>query len=324
MNGSAPAAPAQVPIFPEMGQAALRTHNEDAFAAWALVHAWDATSNAGAGLCDRSDAIALVQSGFGVGARQAHRLLHAGEGSYWRSIERQRLVLFGQVSVARSLGVSRVSRAHCIPVDQFRGRGQRRAALVALAYRTDAQDVPKTRRLVEELTGVPATTQRRLDREHGIAQLVSPVVAALGKQPTQWYADRVAQEFQDWGFFSGLGARLYRRHGNIRSATSHQIGSSAAVRRLNSALKEGRPAMYSRGPRAYFQGEKAVQTWVRDKGARGRSGSSAYSLHPLLNYSLVVGSPGPKRHHVSVLSEVRGASQLSGGSIHRRCGRGLP
>jgi hypothetical protein len=143
----------------------------------------------------------------------------------------------GQQALAEFLGVSRVTRAHLVPVAEFDGKGRRRAALVALSYRTDQQDAPKTRRLVKELTGIPAPSQRRLDREHGFVQLVSPVFADLGPQPSQWYADRVAQEFREWGFLSGWGGRLFRQHGSIRSAATHQIGSSAAMRRLNKSLR---------------------------------------------------------------------------------------
>ena len=313
--------PETIPIFPEMGQAALRKRDEDAFAAWALVRAWDATTNGGSGLCAKPAARSVIGMGLGIGTRQAQRIVKQGEGCYWRSIEGERLVLVGLVAVATNLEVSTVSRAHLVPVGEFAGRGQRRAAIVALSYRTDDRGVPTTRRLVTELTGMPATTQRRLDREHGLVAVVSTVFANFGKQPSQWYADQLADTYQDWGFFPGWGARLYRQHGSIRSAPSHVISSSAAMRRLNRDLKGGgRPAISSRGPRAirtYFQGDKAVQSWMRDKRARGRNGSGAYSLHPVLNYSLVIGSPGSKRYHTTVLSEVRGASQLSGGFLHR-------
>ncbi len=316
--------PEYVSIFPEMGQAALRRHDEDVFATWALVHSSDAVSNSGKGLCDRADVGTVIRTGMGVGLRQAQRLMREGEGRYWRSIDGERLLLFGQAAVGRALDLTMVTRAHHVPVGEFVGRGRRRAALVALSYRTDSLGHPTSRRLVSELTGVPATTQRRLDREHGLAKLVTTVFADLGEQPTQWYSDRVAEEYRHWGFVSGWGAKLYRQHGSIRSASTHHIGSSAAMRRLNHALKAGRPAISSRGPRAYFEGEKAVQSWMRDKRARGKRGSGAHSLHPLLNYSLVVGSPGAKRHHTSVLSEIRGASQLTGGLLHRRGAARMP
>lgn len=307
-----------------MGQAALRAHEEHVFAAWCVVLAGDRAMG-GSGLCSRASAIAWLKEVFTIGSRQAERLLREGGPKYWRLLDGDRVLLTGQAMVARALGVQRVSRHHEVPISDLAGRGKRRAALVALAYRTDENGTPLTRRLIRELTGLPATTQRRLERNARSPVLVRPVFAHFGRQPSQWYADQAGGEFRDWGFFSTPGARLHRQHGSIRQAGSHRIGSFAAARRLNLALKEGRPAKTSRGQRAYFQGEKAVTTWMSDKRARGRRGSESSSLHPMLNYSieLVVGSHGVKRFRTSVLSELRGASQLSGGLLHRR-GSGMP
>jgi hypothetical protein len=317
--------PTRVSVIPELACAALKAGDEAVFCAWAVARRWDTDNMLGSGYLPRDVTEELVKRSLAIQKRQAQRILAAGAGRYWDLTGNHSLRLRSAEAVARAEGISWTARPHRVLLRELQGAGMRRATLIATNYRTDELGKPISRREIAERTGVSPATQRRLDREYRVAKSVTRMVASFGRQVSQFYADSIAQEFKGWGFFSGRGKRLYRRHADIRTAPTHEIGSSAAQRRLNRALRgERRPAKSSRGqrpPRTYFQGENAVQLWMKDKRARGKRASSAQSLHPLLDYSLVLGSPGPKRYRGVVLSETRvtgGASRLSGGLVHGR------
>src|SRR5438034_7852771 len=105
--------PTEVLFFRELAHAALKAGDEATHAAWAVLRAWDSSSNQGAGLFQRSTARAVIAHGLGVAARQAQRILAAGDGRYWQLSE-DKIRLCSAQSVARGAGIERVTRPHCI------------------------------------------------------------------------------------------------------------------------------------------------------------------------------------------------------------------
>lgn len=282
--------PNWIEIFPELAFAALKLEEPDLLVAHALLRAWDREQSRGTGLVPRPAARMLIAIARSLQRRQTERTLARGDGSYWELIDlRVRLHSLGRV--AETLGVARVGRGHVVPVDNFgSGIAALRAALLAVAYRTDDQGTPLTRRLLREITGIPESTQRLYDRRYGNSELVRPVWVEVSRPGTS-YARGVAQAQRHLGFYPGTQGALLRRHGNIRRAAAHRVASIRASRRLNKLLRgNDRPAMKARGHRplrAYFlEREGGLKGWTRATRALGKGGTNDV-VNPLLDYSLV-------------------------------------
>jgi hypothetical protein len=280
-----------IPVVPELAQAALKSGEETAFVAWSVLRAWDTDTQSGRGLIQKSEGRRLVEIALGVEPRQSGRILAGGDGRFW-TLAGKAVFLLSAERVARQFGITGVSCSRVISIAQFTGKGSRRASLIATCYPMHDSGKPMTRRLVNELTGVSASTQRRLERDFGRVREVSKVVAFVGRQPTSWVATQWAHELRHVGFFSNGRGGLYRRHGSIRQAVGQREGRPSPKRRLNAALRTPhRPAIDARGQRnvrTYFWGDDAALRWSKARKARGKRAFPQRSIHPLLDYSLAL------------------------------------
>lgn len=111
------------------------------------------------------------------GRRQLRNLLQQGRGIYWER-DRERVWLRSAAKVAAALGVERLSgRPVLLPVETLLGGiGQVRAHFYAsfhsgrngLGFKPQGR--PISRDKLEQITGVPARTQRDYDREAGVVR----------------------------------------------------------------------------------------------------------------------------------------------------------
>lgn len=98
--------------------------------------------------------------------RNLRKILARGEGQFWQRDEQDRLFLLGPARVAATLNVERLrGRPVLLPVATLAGDlAALRAALFASYHAGRRAQQPVTRRTMEQLTGVPARTQRHYDR----------------------------------------------------------------------------------------------------------------------------------------------------------------
>jgi hypothetical protein len=281
-------APAVV-LFPEIAQAALKAKEHGKVANWGLLRAHDTQ---GSGRLPLREAQRLISLGRGVSGRQARRLLAGGDGQYWAQDPGGHVRYYRPARVAERLGVAHVTRPRVLDTARLRsGQTSLKAALESTCYRNDGRGTPLTRRLVEELTGVPPSTQRRWENRYGNAELVAPCYVKRGDVGPMDGAAWLASE-GTWGFFWGKGRQLMRRHGDIRRS-HHGLGSAAAARRTNRELsRAGGPAQKARGQRTvrvYFAepGAGGARAWARAKAALGKQAASRVAFDPALNYSVL-------------------------------------
>lgn len=295
--------PAFISILPELAFAALREGEEVRLANHALLRTFDSNNNHGSGWLSRGTAREVLKQGRKLSLRHAQRQLVDGAGSYW-DLGPAFVRLYGVSQIARRLDVDRVSRPHLVPTTEIQaGRAILRSTLVATAYRTDDRDGPKSRALVETLTGVPARTQRRYDQQYRHARLVSRISVPLVRG-SEWYVRSFTDMYKGLGFYAGSHGELMRRHPDIRTAATHGTGSLQPARRANREIKSRqRPAHSARGqrlPRAYFPLTRGgVRAWVKDKTAFGKV-RPRDGVHPLLNYA--VGEQRTKRGRVQMVA----------------------
>lgn len=298
-----PLLPETLLFWPEMAAAALKTGKVAAYAAWAVLRRWDTNATSGAGFLRKSVAVAIIEASLQVKRRQAERTLAAGAGLFWEVTDLH-VRLYSATNVADLFGIPHVTRGHEVPLADLASSRLRKATMLAMQHRTDFGDVPKTRRFINELTGVPASTQRRLDRQTGRTKSVAKVYASFGTPKDPSINEEITDRHRAWGFYTGDHGRLFRRHGDIRTAATHRPASLAPTRRLNVTLRARCPAMNSRGQRfmrAYFGGERPATAWYKAKRARGKPGSDASAISPHLNYALTIGQPRRGRVRTEVL-----------------------
>lgn len=220
---------ASIVLLPELAQAALKANEHGKVANWGLLRAHDGQ---GSGRLPLREAQRLISLGRGVSGRQARRLLAGGDGQYWKQDPGGHVRYFRPARVAERLGVAHVTRPRILDAARLRsGQASLKAALESTCYRNDKKGTPLTRRLVEELTGVPPSTQRRWENRYGNAELVAPCYVKRGDVGPMDGAAWLAGE-GTWGFFWGKGRQLMRRHGDVSGAviTGSALGPQPAVR----------------------------------------------------------------------------------------------
>lgn len=319
-----------VAVFPEMAREALKSNQESGLAAYSLLKESNSRVTQGSGLIPRRDAVAELCSLASLGPRQAQRILKAGHETFWDLTEPW-VCLYSFGKAASRLGIDHVTRPRKVRVaDLTGGRALRKATLVATAVPLNPMRRPTTRRFLRDATGVPATTQRRLERRFGRVQSVTPLYLPLRVGGSNWYASQVAQFFRDVGFFAGTSpGGVVRRLGDIRAAVDQDSGSTGARQRANRALKaQGRPALRARGqrpPRVYFQAPQPNLRWLRQRRARGHSPDGR--VHPILDYSVALRVTRRGSWRASKLSMIssrdttgRGKSAYARGLSRRRKG----
>ena len=277
-----------VRVFPELAHAALRCGLEGRLATWAVLRT---QSGAGVGWVERDAALAALVTGRGVTRDHAARLLDAGVPNFWK-LSKGRVWLSAPDKVAAQLGVERVSAARDLdPEDLRSGRAALRAALYATVYRVDERGSPLTRRKVREITGVPASTQRRYDR-WGHTELVSTVNVVL-THVDEGVARSIPDAYPGWGFHIGRHGELLRRHGDIRRAVRQRLATRSSAKRVNTELaRNGRPALWARGERplrSQFRlrtaGTSTATAWLKEKRALGKRATRREAFDPVLAYS---------------------------------------
>ena len=326
--------PTHLEVYPEIAAAALKAGLENALVSWSLFRVADRD---GRGYIERPDAHQILEASRGVQARQTRRLLQEGDPGWWTTDRQERLWLPGPATVAEHLGLAFLGRPHLVPLsDLCAGRAQRRAALEATLYRTDAQGHPLSRRRVRELTGVPESTQRRYENQYGHARVVDPVHTHLTHITADAAKSAIAHEYSDRGAYLGGSGDLMRRHADRRQATRHLPGSSRKARRANTQLAESArsdsPAKKTRGERsgrAFFpmtpNGRSGVKQWMKTPAALGKPGHERGMTDAIFDYAVIErrGKGGKSLYASAVLPEELERGHRLAGSLQTQ-GRTSP
>jgi hypothetical protein len=279
--------PLFVRILPQFAAAALKRGEGHRYSTWLMLRAADP---AGSGFLTISDAVSLLVEWRGVTARHAHRILQGGEGRYWH-VAGGAVFYRRTVRIAEHLGVDRVSRERLVEARSLGTTSRLRAALYTTCYATDAGGVPLTRRKVEELTGVPRSSQRRYENVYGQAIKVGEAHVFQSHLPDRGrHGGDVPEELRAFGFYRTKSGDLVRRHGDIRRSL-HGLGGRGTARRLNREFRAlcgpTSKACGQRPVRVYFPELDGPRRWLRDKRALGKQATRTAAHHRALAYGVV-------------------------------------
>jgi hypothetical protein len=223
-----------VKIHPDLVLACLRQKRSKEYRLWSLARTYDGR---GAGRVRLADLQAWldVEDLRGLSPVSVKRLLRAGEGVFWMvyTVDGQRwLRLHGLASMCVSLGVDKLRRDPVLlPMRYARSLKSWRAAIYAAQFAGDDWSNPISRRVLAELTGWGARTQRNYQRAMD-ARMETRQNAALTTKtwergdeiPEGHYPDYVGDEIM----------LLRRLPNSYRSDLRH--GRRGMVRRVNKRL----------------------------------------------------------------------------------------
>ncbi len=176
-----------------------------------------------------------------VGWRRLRQVLNAGKGVFWERDDFGRLWLYGNIRVARHLGVTHFSGDEIkLPIQELLGTiGEVRNAFYT-AFHCGRASSPISRATLQLVTGVPARTQRYYDDAHDTERVANlSLVADAGDQETSWQHGRAAFTFIDSQGKQGRAGASYTAIRLPNSYTSTRYASLTGKRkRLNHKLKQ--------------------------------------------------------------------------------------
>jgi hypothetical protein len=179
------------------------------------------------------------------GRRQLRNLLQQGRGIFWER-DRERVWLRSAAKVATALGVERLSgRPVLLPVETLLGGiGQVRAHFYASFHsgRTGLgfkpQGRPISRGRLEQITGVPARTQREYDRAAGVVRQGNIAVGERyqteNSQERAWRHGRAAFPYRDHeGRFGPAGSKYVAWRLPNSYEGPHDLGPVGRKKKIN-------------------------------------------------------------------------------------------
>ncbi len=176
-----------------------------------------------------------------VGWRRLRQILNAGKGVFWERDDFGRLWLYGNIRVARHLGVTHFSGDEIqLPVQELLGTmGEVRNAFYT-AFHCGRESSPISRATLNKVTGVPERTQRHYDDVHNTERVANfSLVTDAGDQETAWQHGRAAFTFTDRQGKQGRAGASYTA---IRLPNSYNTTRYARLtgkrKRLNHKLKQ--------------------------------------------------------------------------------------
>ena len=113
-------------------------------------------------------------------------ILNAGKGVFWERDDFGRIWLYGNIRVARHLGVTHFSGDEIqLPIRELLGRmGAVRNAFYT-AFHCGRASSPISRTTLNKVTGIPARTQRHYDDAHNTERVANfSLVTDAGDQET--------------------------------------------------------------------------------------------------------------------------------------------
>lgn len=289
-----------VDSYPEITAHALKSKRLSVYAAWMVLKA-DQRERDNPSHIDLplADTITLLSHTLGVSRRQARQIITDGTGTYW-TLGDKRVWVRGPAGIAKQLDIERVSTPQQIPLADLTGkRSRRRAALMAaVAYDPGADARPVTRRRVEELTGVPRSTQKRYEK-HGHAVSLGPTHVKLSHVQNEGLKRAILSNHKA-GFYRGSNGDLMRRHGDRRQATTHLPGNPQKAKHVNARLRKtghhdrANKARKEQPWQSYFQGRDGATRFVKAKHALGKNTPMRQVYDPVFDYAVIasVGKQG--------------------------------
>lgn len=193
-----------VPVYPSILTAMLKQHLEAAGRIYLLLYHLDPQGRGWLSIDHIRNKLTAKSSPLHVcGWRRLRQILREGDGIFWQRDRQDRLWLRGAPKIAQKLGLERLQGSRLdLPIKALLGGIQAvRAHFYAAFHSGRRKDTPISRECLQDLTGLPARTQRSYDaisgteRRHNIA--VGPRYNKQTAEKQAWQRGRGAFHFID-------------------------------------------------------------------------------------------------------------------------------
>lgn len=239
-----PGIPKHIRAYPTLLTASIQANKAPHMRVYLLLQAYDKN---GSGCLNLNDVRLLLTGKMSkwriVGKRRLRSILNEGEGLFWDRYTADHIWLKSPAKIAEELGCGRLRG---LPVELparelLKGIGRTRAHFYASYESGRRQDAPISRIALEQLTGIPVSTQRHYDKQLNRKKRTNFVVTDLFWMPenVQKVAGAYRQMFLyvDW---TGKYGKKRNRYVAYRIADSrnriHQTASPARLRKINKRI----------------------------------------------------------------------------------------